>query len=160
MAVRAGDGDGRAVVGALLRALVVLGLVAMHQLGGGLHTAHAAPVHTASAHGAPPPAGHHAQPELSATPHPPGPSAAPSAPHSAAAADRPGAASWSAASATDSAVLVCLAVLLAGLLLTLSRTGRRATAARTCSPGAAPATAPLGRGPPRLLLARLCVLRV
>lgn len=61
--------------------------------------------------------------------------------------------------ATGTAAL-CLAVLL-GLLVvaTLRSTGSRRPRVGAAPVAARPDSAPLGRGPPRLLLARLCVLR-
>lgn len=139
----------------LLRLLVVVGLVAMHHLAGGGHlSAHAAePGHPQVPPGMAMSQATAAGPALPVD-H------ADSADGTALAATTPSRPSWSAALPGNPMTGLCLAVLLAGLALLVLAAGHRVTPARTGARGRRPVASPLGRGPPRLLLARLCVLRI
>lgn len=137
-----------------LRLLVLAGLVAMHHLAGG---GHMAATHALGL-------GHR---------QPAGPMAMSTATSPAqvtlvGAATQPPAArpptlrtAWSASSAGSSPMSgLCLAVLLTALAVLFLAVGRRAARPSTGGRGASPVASALGRGPPRLLLARLCVLRI
>lgn len=143
--------------------LLVLGVLAMHQLAGGGHMAGAMT-------GARGPSDHAAV--TSAHTGPAGPAAG-MAGHRPAAA-MPGGArlasqptSWqveavvrvSAVAAGYAAMPVCLAVLSLLLLLVVRRGLRLSDRARAVLPQVARRTSPPGRGPPRALLAQICVLR-
>ena len=138
----------------MLTLALIAGLVAMHHLAGGGHAGHAvlatplvdaAPLHAAPLHAAP----LHA---VSAAPHDVPSPPLPTQPEGVASALWPG--------GSPLPVGPCVAVLLVlvALLLTRRSSGRSTPPLRRLG---RPATgsAPPGRGPPRLLLAQLCVLR-
>ena len=151
-----------AVRGALLSAVLVLGVVSMHQLMGGDHrSGHPA--------GPTPPAAHQMA-TAHAAPAPQAAAAGLAEQHSAAASTSASAAaagwaqvagqSWGPAGTTGIEAGVCVAVLLGGVVLLLLTAGCIPYARAGGADRRRPVTLPLGRGPPRLLLARLCVLRI
>lgn len=131
--------------------LVVVGVVAMHQMGGGTHRMDMPALHlTAVAAGQ----------GMSPAEHDVDGPVLPTRSALAEAAVSVGHAAVVPVGGARSAQAVCVAVLL-GLFALLTRA--QTTACRrpsgTSASGTSHSSAPLGRGPPRLLLAKLCVLR-
>lgn len=137
----------------LLSALVVLGIVAMHHLAGGGHlVAHAAP-HAGAA--APQTPAHQPSTADRAVAH--AASAVTAMTAQMASLDNSG---WEEASSSVPLLQMCLAVLIAGLALLAVLTGRSSPPQAGHQQPWRAVSSPFGRGPPRLLLARLCVLRI
>ena len=131
--------------------LVVAGIVAMHQMGGGTHRMDMPALH---------PKALAAQTGMSSMEHDVDAAALPTRWALTAAAVSVGHTAVAPVGASGSAPAVCVAVLL-GLFALLARARPTACGrpSGTSASGTAHSSAPLGRGPPRLLLARLCVLR-
>ncbi len=147
----------RAAVLATIVFLVLLGVVGMHHVGGGEHESHAATPGLAAGLAAGHVAGHAAAvPARAGSLAARAASSARHAPFSV-----PDERHWSAGHVPSAAVPACLAVL-AGLAVLLLPVVRRTTRPSHL-PGsrllASSSSTPPGRGPPRALLAQLCVLR-